>query len=211
MPIPFTVQQFMDVFKTYNGAVFPMQVVFYAIGAVAIYLAVKPNRVSSKIISSILSFLWLWMGIIYHITFFASINKAAYLFGSMFILQGALFLIWGVFKDMFLFEFKKDKYGIAGIGLILFALIVYPVLGYLFGHIYPSAPNFGLPCPTTIFTFGLFLLNRKKCPMALLIIPLAWSLLGFMAAFKFGIWEDTGLIVASLVTVLLWMHRNKTI
>jgi hypothetical protein len=47
--------------------------------------------------------------------------------------------------------------------------------------------------------------------MALLIIPLAWSLLGFMAAFKFGIWEDTGLIAASLVTVLLWMHRNKKI
>ena len=74
-----------------------------------------------------------------------------------------------------------------------------------------NQPNFGLPCPTTIFTFGLFLLNRKKGPMALLIIPLAWSLLGFMAAFKFGIWEDTGLIVASLVTVLLWMHRNKKI
>ena len=149
------------------------------------------------------------MGIVYHIVFFTAINKAAYLFGGIFIIQGMLFLIFGVFKSKLSFNFKKDKYGITGLSLILFALVVYPLLGYFFDHIYPFSPTFGLPCPTTIFTFGFLLLNIKKCPIIILIIPFVWSIIGFMAALQFGIFEDIGLIVASLISVSLLSSRNR--
>ncbi len=211
MKPPFTLEQFLKVFENYNQAVFPMQIVLYLISAVAIYLVIKSNAKSDKIISIILSFLWLWMGIVYHIIFFTAINKAAYLFGGAFIIQAILFLVFGVFQNKLSFNFKKDKYGITGISFILFALILYAVLGYFFGHIYPSSPTFGLPCPTTIFTFGFLLLNIKRCPVAILIIPFVWSVIGFMAAFQFGIFEDTGLIVASLITTSLLIYRNKFI
>jgi hypothetical protein len=208
--MPFTVEQFLEVFKNYNVAVFPMQIVFYLISAVAIYLALKPNRISDKTISIIVAMLWLWMGIVYHIIFFTTINKAAYLFGLLFIMQGILFLIFGVFQNQFSFQFQKNKYGITGLILIGFALIIYPVSGYFLGHIYPSSPTFGLPCPTTIFTFGFLLLTiNKKCPVAILIIPFIWSLIGFTAAFQFGIFEDTALLIAGLVAVSLIMYRNK--
>ena len=209
MKPPFTLEQFLEVFKNYNQAVFPMQFILYLISAVAIYLVIESNLKSDKIISIILSLLWLWMGIVYHIIFFTTINKAAYLFGGLFIIQGILFLLFGVFQNKLSFNFKKDKYGITGISLIVFALILYPILGYFFGHIYPSSPTFGLPCPTTIFTFGLVLMNIKKCPIIILIIPFVWSVIGFMAAFQFGIMEDTGLIVASLITACLLIYRNK--
>jgi Family of unknown function (DUF6064) len=211
MKPPFTLEQFLAVFKNYNQAVFPMQIVLYLISAVVIYLVIKPNPTSDKIISIILSFLWFWMGIVYHTIFFTVINKAAYLFGGLFIVQGILLLVFGVFRNRLSFQFKKDKYGITGITLIIFALIIYPVLGYFFGHIYPSSPTFGLPCPSTIFTFGLLLMNTKKCPITILIIPFIWSVIGFMAAFQFGILEDTGLIVASIIAVSLLIYRNKTL
>jgi len=207
----FTSGQFLEVFKTYNEAVFPMQIVFYLIGGIAIFMALKPNRMSDKTISIIISLMWLWMGIVYHIIFFSEINKAAYLFGTIFIIQGILFLIFGFFQNKFSFQFQKDKYGIAGIILIVFALIIYPVSGYFLGHFYPSSPTFGVPCPTTIFTFGFLLLNIKRCPPAVLIIPFGWSAIGFMAAFQFGILEDTGLIVAGIVAVSLLIYRNKTV
>lgn len=209
MKPPFTLQQFLEVFKNYNLAVFPMQIVLYLISAVTIYLVIKPNPKSDKIISTILSFLWLWMGVVYHIIFFTTINKAAYLFGGLFIIQGILFLVFGVSQNKFSFNFKKDKYGVTGIILIVISLIIYPVLGYFLGHIYPSSPNFGLPCPTTIFTFGLLLMNIKKCPIAIIIIPFVWSVIGFVAAFQFGILEDTGLIVTSLITACLLIYRNR--
>jgi hypothetical protein len=211
MKPPFTLEQFLAVFKNYNQSIFPMQIVLYLISAVAIYLVIKPNSTSDKIISIILSFLWFWMGIVYHIIFFTAINKAAYLFGGLFIIQGILFLFFGVFKNRLSFNFKKDKYGITGFSLILFALILYPILGYYFGHIYPSSSTFGLPCPTTIFTFGILLLNTQKCPLTILIIPFIWSVIGFMAVFQFGILEDTGLIVASIIAVSLLIYRNKTL
>ena len=209
MKLPFTLSQFLEVFKNYNEAVFPMQFIFYLISAVVIFLVIKPNTISDKIISIILSFLWLWMGIAYHLIFFKIINKAAYLFGGFFIIQGILFLVFGVFQNKFSFNFEKDKYGITGMALIVFALMIYPVLGYFLGHIYPSSPTFGLPCPTTIFTFGILLLNTKKCPVSILIIPFIWSIIGLMAAFQFGILEDTGLSVASLVAMSLLIFRNK--
>lgn len=208
MKIPFTTEQFLEVFKNYNQVVFPMQIIFYVISALAIYLAIKPNPLSDKTISIILAFLWLWMGIVYHLIFFTEINKAAYLFGTLFIIQGILFYIFGVFQNKLSFNFRPDKFGITGIILMLFALIIYPILGYFLGHVYPSSPTFGLPCPTTIFTFGFLLLNIKKTPLIILIIPFVWSIIGFMAALQFGIIEDTGLLIASLVTVSLLIYRN---
>jgi Family of unknown function (DUF6064) len=209
MKTPFTLEQFLEVFKNYNQAVFPMHIGLYLISGVAIYLALKPNPRSDKIISIILAFLWLWMGIVYHFIFFTSINKSAYLFGAFFIIQSILFLIVGVFQNRLSFHFRFDRYGITGMSLIVFALIIYPFLGYFFGHIYPATPTFGLPCPTTIFTFGFLLLNVKKCPLTILVIPFIWSVIGFIAAFQFGILEDTGLFAAGLITITFLLYRNK--
>jgi Family of unknown function (DUF6064) len=209
--IPFTADQFLDNFKDYNLAVFPLQIVFYFLSMIAIYLAIRPTPKSDKMISGLLAFFWLWMGVVYHLVFFSAINKAAYIFGSVFILQGILFLILGVFQGKLSFRFRADKYGMAGIMLILFALIVYPVAGYSSGHIYPHAPTFGLPCPTTIFTFGLLLFSDKICPVTILIIPFLWSVIGFTAAFNFGMVEDTGLLVSGILTLIMVFVHNRVL
>jgi hypothetical protein len=140
MKAPFTIEQFLHVFRDYNEAVFPIQLIFYLISLIVIYLAIKPHPLSGRIISGILSFFWFWMGIVYHIVFFSTINKAAYLFGSFFVIQGILFLIFGVFENRLFFQFQKNTYGIAGLILIVFAQIIYPILGYFTGHVYPYSP-----------------------------------------------------------------------
>ena len=40
MNIPFTVEQFFDVFRTYNVAIWPAQVVAYLMGVIALALAI---------------------------------------------------------------------------------------------------------------------------------------------------------------------------
>ena len=209
MKTPFTAEEFFEVFKDYNQAVFPMQIVFYLLSGMAIYLAIKPAARSDKIISAVLGFIWLWMGIVYHLVFFSEINRAAPVFAALFILQGILFFMFGVFQSKLSFRFRANKYGVTGMILILFALLVYPVLGYLLGHIYPSSPTFGLPCPATIYTFGILLLTERKCPVVILIIPFLWSLIGFTAAFNFGIVEDTALLVSGLLTLVMLFIRDR--
>ena len=200
MKLPFTVEQFLEIFKNYNQAVYPMQIIFYLLAALVVFLSVKSITNASKIINSILAFLWLWMGIVYHLLYFSQVNKAAYLFGIIFIIQGLLFLYEGVFNNKLSYNFTRGLFGVSGAVLVVFALVLYPVIGYTFGHIYPSSPTFGLPCPTTIFTFGIFLWSDKRLPVSILVIPFLWSLIGFFAALKLGIFEDTGLLIAGLFT-----------
>jgi hypothetical protein len=207
--MPFSVDQFLEVFKNYNLSVDPLQVVFYFTGIIAFLLTFKKFTYSNKIIVSILSFLWLWMGIVYHIIFFSEINKAAYLFGVMFIAQGIIFAYIGIVREKLSFRFQPGIYGITGSMFIFFALVIYPVIGFLQGHIYPFSPTFGLPCPTTIFTFGILLLADKKMPAFILIIPFIWSIIGFTAAFFLGIYEDTGLLVTALISMFIILRRNK--
>jgi hypothetical protein len=94
--------------------------------------------------------------------------------------------------------------------LILYAMVVYPLLGAVFGHMYPAAPVFGVaPCPATIFTFGMLLWTVGRVPGWLLIIPGAWSVIGLSAALNLGVPEDFGLLVAGLTGIAMLLYRNR--
>jgi Family of unknown function (DUF6064) len=211
MSVPFTVNEFLGVFQTYNLAVWPMQIIAYLVGGAAIFLTMKKSRHADRIVAFIVSVMWLWNGCIYHLTYFSSINKAAYLFGSLFVLQALIFFWKGVIRGEFVFAVTTSVYSFAGGILLFYSLVVYPILGHMAGHGWPQSPAFGLaPCPTTIFTFGLLLLCRTRMPIYVLIIPLIWSLIGLRAAVSFGIHEDFGLITASLIgTTMMIAHNRK--
>lgn len=207
--LPFTTDQFLEVFEVYNIAMWPVQLIAYLIGAFIIYLTFKKERRSDLYLNGFLSLFWLWTGIAYHIMFFAEINPLAYIFGVLFILQGVAFLLIEITDVKLRYEFKKDIYSITGMVFILYSIIIYPLIGYSFGHVYPQSPMFGVaPCPTTIFTFGVLLQAKEKVPFWLLVIPGLWSLIGFSAAFQLGIYEDIGLIVAGVLGVGMMIFKN---
>ncbi|WP_441000126.1 DUF6064 family protein [Fodinibius sp. SL11] len=207
--LPFTIDQFLQVFSTYNQAIWPVQLFAYLLGVASLYLIAKQKETTDIWVNLILGAFWLWMGGVYHITFFSDINTAAYLFGSLFLLQGVGFLILNGSKVKFTYVFRSDIYGIVGTVFIIYGMLIYPLLGYGMGHIYPQSPVFGVaPCPTTIFTFGLILHTNGKVSTWLLIIPGLWSLIGFSAAFRLTIYEDMGLVVAGILGVALLVYRN---
>ena len=119
------------------------------------------------------------------------------MFGGLFVLQGILFIAER-FIHVQRFEFHADARGITGAIFVVFALVVYPVIGYYNGHVYPSQPTFGLPCPTTIFTFGILLLATRRLSWYFFAVPLIWSVIGFSAAFQFGVYEDVALIISAV-------------
>jgi len=212
MSLPFTPEQFLSVFAVYNLSIWPMQIILNLVAIAAIILTIRKTSFSNKAISIILAFLWLWTGIVYHLTYFTSINKAAFVFGALCIIQGLIFLYTGVIRSTLSFQFQPDTKGIIGSILILYALVIYPVLGYALGHVYPTSPTFGAPCPTTIFTFGLLLWADRAMPKYVLAIPLLWSLIGFSAALSLGIREDIGLLIAGITaTALIFWKREKPV
>jgi len=205
--LPFTAEQFFEVFARYNRAVWPMQVVLVLLAVAALALAVRPNRLSDRLVAGILSILWLWMGLAYHLAFFARINPAAVFFSALFAAQAILLASAGLGGELS-FRLALDRRSLVAGALIAYALAAYPALNVLLGHRYPATPTFGLPCPTTIFTIGL-LLAARPCPRHLLLIPAAWSLLGFSAARQLGVVADYGLVVAGVVGIAVAVRRPQ--
>lgn len=209
MKLPFTTAEFLEVFRNYNEWLGSWIILFYLLALIALLNAIKKFRYSDTIISAILGIFWLWMGIVYHLLFFSVINPGAYFFGGLFIVQGLLFFYLGVVRKKISYHFQKDAGGMAGLILILFAIFIYPLLGYRAGHIYPAAPTFSLPCPTTIFTMAMLLWTDKKLPYGIILIPVTWSLIGFTAAISLGMKEDIGLLVAGIELIVIALLKNK--
>jgi hypothetical protein len=208
MSLPFTVEQFLNVFATYNKAVWPVQVLLNLIAIVMVYLCVRQYSFSNRLISIVLGCLWLWMGLVYHITFFSAINPAASGFGVFCVIEGLLFIWIGIRSNAFYKATLGWRQSVGSV-FIVYALLIYPFLGMKFGHVFPSAPTFGAPCPTTIFTMGI-LLWATKLPRYIVIIPLLWSFVGFTAAWKLGIYEDVGLLITGLTSSVLIL-TNKSL
>jgi hypothetical protein len=209
--MPFTAEEFLTIFSTYNTAVWPAQIALAALAIVMLVLAIRGSPSAGVWIGAGLALLWIWMGAVYHVGFFARINPAARAFGIAFILQGVLFA-WDAARTRSLtFRVRRDAPGIIGGVLIAYALLVYPLVGMLVGHTYPVAPTFGLPCPTTIFTFGLLVWAASTARRSLLIVPVLWSLLGVSAVVSFGMLEDAMLPIAAVVTVIVtvWSGRRR--
>jgi hypothetical protein len=210
MGIPFTVEQFFEVFKTYNTAIWPAQVFAYVLGLAALGVGVRGGEGAARIVAGILACFWLWMGVFYHVLYFRVINPAAWVFGFFYILQGLLFLLVGTIFGRLAFRFNLKPLPIIGACFIVYAMVVYPLLGVGFGHSYPRAPMFGVaPCPTTIFTFGILLWTTKSVPVYLLVIPLLWSIVGMSAAVNLHVPQDYGLVVAGVLGTGLILIQNR--
>jgi len=204
--LPFTTEEFLQVFASYNHGIYPLQGALLLLALAAVLLALKPNHFSNSAIGAILSILWLWIGIVYHLFFFTRINGAAHLFAVLCVAQAMILFFSAIIIKRLKFQPKLDLTGAVGAVLVVYALIIYPVLNYLLGHAYPRAPTFGTPCPTTIFTLGLLLWARP--PLFIFIGPLIWSFIGFTAALMLGITEDFALPVAGLLAMAL-IYREQ--
>ena len=208
--LPFSTDAFFAVFEQYNLAIWPAQVLAYILGLAVVVLTLKPVRHGDRAIAAILAVAWIGMGAGYHMSYFAAINPVALVFGAAFVVQGVLFAWTGVVRDRLRFRFTPDIAGWTGLGLMAFAMAVYPLLGLAVGHAWPAAPMFGVaPCPTTIFTIGVLVLGRAG--PALMAIPLIWAVIGTTGAFLLQVPQDISLAIAAAIGLALTMLRRRRV
>ena len=209
MKTPFTTEQFFSVFEKYNRAIFPVQIILFLLVVFALIAIGSKIKQKDKFVSGILGFLWLWIGIAYHISFFSGINKVAFGFGVLFILQGLFFLWEGVLLYNLKFVFKGSIQAYLGYFFILYGLIVYPIVGYLIEQNLSRTISIGLPCPTIILTFGFLLLSDKKFSKYLLIIPSLWAVIGISAVIKLGVYQDSMMLIAAIIADV-WLIKERS-
>ena len=213
------VDEFFTALAAYNETLWPVTVGLFFLGAVAVVLATRRGRSSGRLVAVMVGVLWLWAGVVFFGWFLGptaaelwgvTLPGVWYLSGVLFVAQGLLFLVFGAVRSALSFRPAWDGYGVAGAILVLYAIVLYPLVGIVTGSGFPRYPVFGAPCPVTIFTWGLFLWADRKVPIAVAVIPLLWAVLGLMPVLAVGIWADVGLILAGLVGFPLVARRNRT-
>lgn len=209
MKLPFTTAQFFEVIEKYNASMFPFQILILVLGIVCLFILHSGFSWKDRLIGSYLGFLWIWIGIAYHIVFFTIINKAALLFGGIFILQGLLIFLNTFKGDRLVFTFLFKTKDWLGYFLIMYGLVIYPVISYFVEGTFEKTIMMGLPCPSTIFTFGFFVLTTNRFPKYLLIIPSLWAVVGLSAAIIIGVFQDVMIFVAAIIVDFVLVKRKN--
>lgn len=208
--LPFTLDQFLGVFVIYNDAIWPAQVAAYLLGVIAVAALFRPGPASDRLVSGILALMWLWTGVLYHGLFFSAVNPAAFGFGALFVVEGLAFLYAGVVRDGLRFGLRPGLPAVVGAAFILYAAVLYPLIGIATGHGWPAMPMFGVtPCPVVIVTFGFYLLTARRFSYWLLVVPFVWSLIGGSAAILLDVPQDWLLLLSGIVAVPLIVIRDR--
>ncbi len=214
--MPFTEEQFLGVFSSYNEALWPVAALLWVLTAMALGL-LAGRLAHGRLIGALLAIHWLWAGAVYHLVFFSTINPAARVFGAAFILEGLLFLWYGAVKGRLDFRWGRSPRQALSIVLALFSL-AYPALVRLSGFEWPAMPAYGVPCPTAILTMGLLLALPPANHRGLAVIPVLWALVASSAAAMFRVLPDFMLPIAAVVLVAwcaaprmtIWSGRRLT-
>src|SRR5687767_7491193 len=132
--MPFSQEEFLDVFRRYNEAVWPAQLALLMLGIATLLFASLHNRRASTGASLGLAALWLWTGLAYHLAFFTVINPIATVFAAAFIVQAVLFVVHGLRSRRLELRLRPDAVTVTAVLIAAYALIGYPLLGHLLGH-----------------------------------------------------------------------------
>lgn len=207
--LPFTRDQFLAVFATYQQAAWPAMVAAYALAAAMLLALWARGAGAQRLVFTGLGLMWVWTGIAYHALHFAPINPAAWGFAALFVLQGAGLLAEAAREAPAPVAMARWRLA-AGLAWVCYAIVVYPLWGLAAGEPAASVPAFGItPCPLVLFTWGVLLLRPAPVARRLLAVPLLWSVVGGSAAWLLDMPQDRALPLAALVAMpALWPRRN---
>lgn len=192
--MPFSHDDFLDLFAVYNGRLWPPIVLFWLVSLGIVLRWLRGPRHDARPVLALLAVHWAWSGIAYHWWHFRQINPAATIFAAAFVAQAVLFT-WTALRSADLRPALDGPRRGLGLSLLVYGL-AYPGLGLLFGLTWPRLPLFAVPCPTVLVTAGVLVL-LPGLPRGVNLIPLLWALIGSSAAIGLGIRADLALIVVA--------------
>ena len=205
MQLPFTREQFFDLFAAYNEALWPAAAALWTASAAICALRLSSARPGDRWISALLAGHWAWSALAYHVAFFTRINPAAWLFAALFLGQAVLFFRVGVVQRRLSFAPWGNAWAPLAWGLIAYSL-AYPAINALDHLTLLRIPTFGVPCPTTIFTAGVLMLATPRS-WSLSAVPVIWSAIGGSAAFLLGVHADMALPMAGMALAIFSVRR----
>ena len=156
----FSPRTYYRLFELYNAALWPAHLLAAVAGLAILACMLRGGR-GWRAACVLLGACWLWVGWVFLLDRYATINWAAAWFAGLFVVQAILLVL---------------TRGAAAITLLVFALAVYPSIGIAVGRPWTQAEVFAMaPDPTALGTLGFALLAPTAGRRWLLLaIPLLW-------------------------------------
>lgn len=174
---------YISLFARYHDAVWPAPMVAVVLVVFVLVLVFRPKPGGDRAIAGVLGGFWIWTGAVYHLHYLATINIAAPLYGTLFVVQGEL-LIWiGTVRGGL--RFRAERLASCGrdFGIAVVALAVSPLINVAMGGRWLDGPLAGLtPDATLVLTLGLLGLAVGPTPHRLLIVPALWCVIATLTA-----------------------------
>ena len=127
MQIPFTHDQFLEVFAAYNGTFWWAAILLWigTLGVVVQWFR-NPER-AGRSVAWLLMVHWAWSGAVYHLGYFRGVNLPALAFGVLFLLQAVLFAWLAYGRKRLDFAAAQGLWRLLGLSFMAYSL-VYPAL-----------------------------------------------------------------------------------
>jgi Family of unknown function (DUF6064) len=174
----FSPRTYYRLFELYNLAIWPAQVLAFALGLAILVLWRRGGIRQGRAIAAILAACWLFVAWAYLLKRYDTINWAARYFAVGFAVE-ALLLAWtGIVRGRLAPGGGEDAISRIGLGVFILALAGWPLIGPLLGRAWQQAEIFGVcPDPTVVATLGVLLAADRPHWLGL-VVPLTWCAIG---------------------------------
>lgn len=164
-------------FELHNLAVWPAHAITIAIGLFLLAVAFRPNPHAVRGAFALLALAWSFVAIAFFAMRYASINWAALYVSPLFALMALVLVFFAVRPRPPVLSAGALMPRVIGVGVLLFSLVGYPLLGHLTGKPWQGAQVFGIaPDPTIMATLGFLTLCTGSGVLAAMIIPALWAM-----------------------------------
>ena len=209
-------ETFYGVFEAYNTTWLPVLLLFWLALIICTYLLfAKPGDKTNALMKACLAFIFTWNGIIF---FFMYMKNTAVPGGIPMLAVGILFAV-DAYRNKIKIRFPEAGWNrYVTLSLIIWALGLYTLAGWLTGHPYPGGPLPLAPCPMTIFVIALLSATIStqepkvdRLTLTLLFIPLLWwaFFAGLGASFIYGFYVDLTLFGAGIYGLIMLAKNWK--
>ena len=188
----FSPEIYQRLLARYNAEIFPLQLLMLALGAGLFYVLLTcqhdgqhdgrryGRRYGRGVIAALLAAGWLCSGLLFHLSYYDSINWMAWYLAVMHVVIAGLLLLWGVLS--FRARVGRQLVGLsagwpltAGLLLLGLAVFVHPLLVFIEGQGLATAAFFGThPAPTALATLAVMMMLS---PRSLSIFGLSFLML----------------------------------
>jgi hypothetical protein len=160
----------------YNVAVFPLQIIVVLSAVTLTYLVfIRTGERSDRLMKVYLSLMCAWNGLVFF--FFYGRRLPGTILGAPLFILAAILFAWDVRAGKIQFQLPQVRWQRYITGFLILLSFLYPLVGFVFGHVYPESCTFGvMPCPTTVFALALLSAALPQVDMKVYSLLLIWAL-----------------------------------